>query len=292
MRLTCPNCDAQYEVPDEVVPVAGRDVQCSNCGQTWFQHHPDHAPADEDETDIGLGDDFPDDDEEVSPPPPPPPSTEEPQRRQLDPAVADILRQEAEVEHEARRERQAQSLETQPDLGLDTGDDHGPHGYDDEYDDDDGDDAPAEAQDQRALEAKRRMARMRGEAEPISEAAANAAALSSRRELLPDIDEINSTLRSDSDRSTGSRDAHGNHAPQEVKKRKRGFRRGFSVMILIVSVLTLIYLFAPQIAEQLPQADPYLSSFVTWVDGMRSTLDTQLQRLLTWLDTMASQSAS
>ena len=25
MRLTCPNCDAQYEVPDEVVPATGRD---------------------------------------------------------------------------------------------------------------------------------------------------------------------------------------------------------------------------------------------------------------------------
>ncbi|MDC0135779.1 zinc-ribbon domain-containing protein, partial [Sulfitobacter sp.] len=31
MRLICPNCDAQYEVPDDVMPVAGRDVQCSNC---------------------------------------------------------------------------------------------------------------------------------------------------------------------------------------------------------------------------------------------------------------------
>ncbi len=290
MRLTCPNCDAQYEVPDEVVPVAGRDVQCSNCGQTWFQHHPDHAPADEDETDLGLGNNAPDEDEEVAPPPPPPPpAVEEPPRRQLDPAVADILRQEAEAEHAARQARQAQALETQPDLGLDTGDDPAPHGYDDDNNEED---APGAAQDQRALEAKRRMARMRGEAEPVSEAAANAAALSSRRELLPDIDEINSTLRSDSDRSAGSRDAHGSHAPQEVKKRKRGFRRGFALMILIVSVMALVYIFAPQIAQQLPQADPYLSSYVTWVDGLRAMLDVQLQRLLTWLDTMASQSAS
>ena len=40
MRLTCPNCGAQYEVPDDVIPLAGRDVQCSNCGDTWFQPHP------------------------------------------------------------------------------------------------------------------------------------------------------------------------------------------------------------------------------------------------------------
>ena len=54
MRLTCPNCEAQYEVSDSVIPLHGRDVQCSNCGQTWFQSHPSAEPdpiADEDEDD-------------------------------------------------------------------------------------------------------------------------------------------------------------------------------------------------------------------------------------------------
>ena len=37
MRLTCPNCDAIYEVGDSVIPEEGRDVQCSACGTTWFQ---------------------------------------------------------------------------------------------------------------------------------------------------------------------------------------------------------------------------------------------------------------
>ncbi|OCX61033.1 hypothetical protein BFP70_16390 [Thioclava sp. SK-1] len=37
MRLICPNCSAQYEVGDSVIPDAGRDVQCSSCGKTWFQ---------------------------------------------------------------------------------------------------------------------------------------------------------------------------------------------------------------------------------------------------------------
>jgi predicted Zn finger-like uncharacterized protein len=37
MRLTCPNCGAQYEVDDSVIPDEGRDVQCSGCGQGWFQ---------------------------------------------------------------------------------------------------------------------------------------------------------------------------------------------------------------------------------------------------------------
>ena len=49
MRLVCPNCGAQYEVPDDVIPETGRDVQCSNCGDTWFQKHPsqDRDLADE-----------------------------------------------------------------------------------------------------------------------------------------------------------------------------------------------------------------------------------------------------
>ena len=37
MRLICPNCDAQYEVDAAMIPASGRDVQCSNCGKTWFQ---------------------------------------------------------------------------------------------------------------------------------------------------------------------------------------------------------------------------------------------------------------
>lgn len=55
MRLSCPNCDAQYEVPADAIPEGGRDVQCSNCGHTWFQRHlreetaaqPAPAPAEE-----------------------------------------------------------------------------------------------------------------------------------------------------------------------------------------------------------------------------------------------------
>jgi predicted Zn finger-like uncharacterized protein len=37
MRLVCPNCAAQYEVDEGAIPEAGRNVQCANCGDTWFQ---------------------------------------------------------------------------------------------------------------------------------------------------------------------------------------------------------------------------------------------------------------
>jgi predicted Zn finger-like uncharacterized protein len=116
MRLICPNCDAQYEVPDDVMPAAGRDVQCSNCGQTWFQHHPDYQP--DDDTPGELGDTAPTPDEETAAPPPAPPAKPAPTRKQLDQSVADILRQEAEAEKLARQSKQAEVLESQPDLGL------------------------------------------------------------------------------------------------------------------------------------------------------------------------------
>lgn len=37
MRITCPRCNANYEVPASVMPSGGRDVQCSDCGHSWYQ---------------------------------------------------------------------------------------------------------------------------------------------------------------------------------------------------------------------------------------------------------------
>ena len=266
MRLICPNCDAQYEVVDDVIPTEGRDVQCSNCGQTWFQHHPDHAPADPEEMDapedLAPVDDTPGPDEERAPAP-------EPQRRELDPSVTDILREEAEIEAQARA-TETEALESQPDLGLDSGESDA---------------------DRRAREARERMARMRGESagppEQVSEAAATAAAIGSRRDLLPDIEEINSTLRSTSDRQTAPSGDTGGDAV-EAAPRKSGFRRGFTLMLLLAIILGAIYVFAPDIAQSVPQADPYLSAYVAQVDAARVWLDGHVAAGLTWLDNLTA----
>ncbi|KIN60142.1 MJ0042 family finger-like domain protein [Sulfitobacter noctilucae] len=279
MRLTCPNCDAQYEVPDEVVPTAGRDVQCSNCGQTWFQHHPDNAPPEEDEETLTV--DAPSEDEEVSPPPPPaPPPSVGPERRQLDPAVADILRQEAEAEFEARKRRQSTPLESQPDLGLDTGEPTPPPRPDMDEDD----------ADRRALEAKKRMARMRGEAEPAAEVAATAAAMSSRRELLPDIEEINSTLRNDSNTTGVDADVREGLGAGGQRKKSGGFRRGFISVVLIFVVLALLYIYAPKMSAMVPALEGVMTAYTGFIDQLRISLARGLRALLTWLDVVASQS--
>ncbi|WP_299726407.1 zinc-ribbon domain-containing protein [uncultured Tateyamaria sp.] len=266
MRLICPNCDAQYEVVDDVIPTDGRDVQCSNCGQTWFQHHPDNIPEPAEEAaqpaDLQDPDDAPAEDEERVETPP------EPKRREIDPSVADILRQEAELETKARA---GETLESQPELGL----------------------PDAESDDQRrSREAQERTAKLRGEegsGSTVSEAAATAAALGSRRDLLPDIEEINSTLRSSGDRQTGSSGPSSDiHATAVAPPSKSGFRRGFTLMILLAIILGAIYMMAPQIAQAVPQVDPYLSSYVAFVDTARAWLDGQVTALLTWLDRLAS----
>ncbi len=266
MRLICPNCDAQYEVPDDVIPVEGRDVQCSNCGQTWFQHHADHMPEDAPEhpsnhDQAEAVDDTPAEDEERAPAP-------EPQRKELDPSVADILRQEAEQEARARASESA-PLESQPDLGLD-----------DASDDDEA--------SRRAREARERMAKMRGEdpADAATDAAATAAAIGSRRDLLPDIEEINSTLR-----STGDRQVAGNDTAPDApvrKRKRRGFRRGFVMAALIVAVMALIYVYAGQISAAVPQLAAPLEAYVAWVDQMRVWLGSQVTGWLTWLDTQSA----
>ena len=74
MRITCPECGAQYEVAADVITEMGRDVQCSACSHTWFaQAEPDVPPA-------------PAELPSFMPPP---------QRPPLSPEVAAILREEA-----------------------------------------------------------------------------------------------------------------------------------------------------------------------------------------------------
>lgn len=266
MRLICPNCDARYEVPDEVMPAEGRDVQCSNCGQTWFQAHP---LAQSQQTEAAIDPDLPDPDEEISPPPPLP-QTAAP-RRELDPEVTDILRQEAEAEQNARRADDPPTLESQPDLGIDS--------------------VVGDEAERRAQQARERMARMRGEDAPDTMTAAAAAP---RRELLPDIEEINSTLRSSADRSatvpTEETSAEGYTEPK-VEKKKRSWRRGFITMLVIFVLLWLLYLFAPRIIAALPQVEPILTPYVAWVDQLRGWLDGVLQSAARWLDAKASASA-
>ncbi|MBR9650931.1 zinc-ribbon domain-containing protein [Thalassovita aquimarina] len=283
MRLICPNCGAQYEVPDSVIPETGRDVQCSNCGHTWFQHHPDDAAAAPDdlelpETDLAGTDAQgmpPEPDHEHETAPEPEPAAEAPQRRQLDPSIAEVLREEAEREARAREAERGAGLESQPDLGLAE---------------------PEDESSRRARQARERMARMKGEpevaapetqAEPGDEAA-------SRRDLLPDIDEINSSLRAASDRRPAEADDYDTPVgtPELIAKKGSGFRNGFLLALLIAAAFWALYVYADPIAAKVPALKPVLGSYVAVIDQARGALDAQVKALLIKLDAMGAEATT
>ncbi|MDO5643186.1 MAG: zinc-ribbon domain-containing protein, partial [Paracoccus sp. (in: a-proteobacteria)] len=55
MRLICPECNALYDIDEAMIPVEGREVECSACGHVWLQlreageaaPEPEPAPAPE-----------------------------------------------------------------------------------------------------------------------------------------------------------------------------------------------------------------------------------------------------
>ncbi|KPA21587.1 hypothetical protein shim_22940 [Shimia sp. SK013] len=354
MRLTCPNCGAQYEVPDDVIPAEGRDVQCSNCGDTWFQAHQDallpedDAPeelqstvdsvdgdlseepaetfdeveppdvsfdedADEytdvDGNDWDLDDDWqdtpaqsahadetPSHDAELTegstadltdepdeatefadyegvdealentPLENDTDETDTPQRRGLDPSVADVLRQEAEHEAHLRASEGRETLETQTELGLGTS-------------------APDVAS--RATEARDRMRKLRGLTDdgPASEPVDISPQRDSRRDLLPDIEETNSTLRHSGDMA---RPADADTALPSSSARGRGFRLGFVLVILLAAGAVYVYSSHDSLSASYPQFAPQIEGFVDSANNSRVWLDTQVTGLFLWLNEIAS----
>lgn len=285
MRLVCPNCAAQYEVDDTVIPPSGRDVQCSNCGHAWFQPGAyqdaltDDADTPDDLDEIAAsdgadnalietvaqqaaedGDDLYANDlvpEHGDAPQPDigaggvmPPLSE---RRTLDPAMLDMLREEAERETEARRSEGTSSLEMQPELALPEVDVSA---------------VVAAAAQPSAAARDDDVALIRSDDTDM--AGDEAAVRGPRRGLLPDIEEINSTLAASSGRS------HGGEAvvtADAICRRRSGFRLGFSLSLMVAAGLLALYLFAPSIAARVPALGPALQHYVDGVNGVRLWID-------------------
>ena len=266
MRLICPNCDAQYEVDDGAIPHGGRDVQCSNCGQAWFQMHaealvdadelavavpdpvmavPDPIPAVTEAPPPALVDRAPDEttvvavaeDQPAAPPPPDVPAALV--RRTLDDNLLAVLREEAAREAAERRAEAGRTIETQPDLGpLDAG--------------------------ARAPVAPAAAASVPDH--PITERP------NPRRDLLPDIEEINSTLRPGSEARNEDDTAIVALAPKRM-----AFRTGFFSVLLVALVLVMLYTMAPQLAARFPGTAATLTAYVVTVDALRVWLDGLMQ---------------
>lgn len=45
MRVICPRCGAEYEIDEGLIPGNGREVECSSCGNVWFQQGRLRMPA-------------------------------------------------------------------------------------------------------------------------------------------------------------------------------------------------------------------------------------------------------
>lgn len=257
MRLVCPNCDAEYEVDAAAIPDAGRDVQCSNCGHAWFQLPP------EVEAEMAAEEalyDAPDAvtaavaHEDPEPEDAPEPVAAEPLRRGIDESVLAVLREEAEREVEVRK-AEAPVVETQPELGLE------------------------------AVEASgavaRRLARLKGvEPEVVVKP-------QSRREMLPEIEEINSTLRASSEKRASQPAV----AETMAGRKGSGFRTGFSLMLLLGVALLAVYVMAPKLALQFPAASNALTQYVAAVDGVRMQFDGLLKAAIAFLHGLTSGKA-
>lgn len=327
MRLICPNCAAQYEVDEGVIPESGRDVQCANCGDTWFQERrpslrlpvppqvdetdetdatdeletgsdqdqgpgADHQPAEDFKTDDADSDtpdaaddtvsaaDDPDDEAEETPQHPPI------AQAKVDPSVLDILRSEAQREATAR---EAETSETNmpasdakttadsdkrrihftpdPTVDLDgnsnisAGLDFDENGDADDEDDDPGI-APEQLEDVRVMPIPPRQAR--------PESAAR---------TLPDIDELNSSLRSSHDKARGQDGTPAAKARARDRKNVSS-RIGFYLAVILVLLLVIAYILATQIGAAVPAAQPYLDTYVNLINSLRLGLAEGYSNLL------------
>lgn len=270
MRLMCPNCDAEYEVDASAIPESGRDVQCSNCGHAWFQHHPELEAEGDAESAL------------YDPPPPlskvavaqpvlpsdldwqvesddpetildamgvearatganrPAPSlddtlgdqTADPIPKQdIDPEVLRILREEAELETAQRALEQGR-----------TNQDSNPSG------------APVMA---------RRVARLKG----IQPPTANPEPVSASARL-PKIETVSAALRND------------DPLPAEVQPKRKTSRGGIFASFFIALAAAGTYAYSPDLAVLFPSFAKPLAQYVTVVDGVRGQLDILLAQAI------------
>ena len=174
-------------------------------------------------------------------------------RRGIDPDVRDILR--AEAEREARLRQAAHPVETQAEMPLD--------------------EAPQDA------ERARKRAEFADAEDAFTVAAASAVhAGGTRRDLRPDIEEINATLRATEDRRGTSDGDEAVSAERAVAaRRRRGVRLGFFVTLALTAGLIWVYVNADMLSRNVPAIGGAVEGFTTQVDGARYWLDALARRL-------------
>ncbi|HOZ35001.1 MAG TPA: hypothetical protein PLM52_19175, partial [Tabrizicola sp.] len=159
----------------------------------------------------------------------------------VDDSVLAILREEAERESNARR-AEVRPLEVQTDLGIDSA---------------------------------------------VAAAAVVAAPVviedkpSARRDLLPDVEEINSTLRPSETETEAESDSGDSGL---VPQRRGGFRSGFLWVMTIAMLGAGLYLAAPALSRSVPALAGPLEGYVGMVNGLRLELDGLMRSATVALD--------
>lgn len=292
MRLICPNCGAQYEIDKGLIPDEGRDVQCSDCGHTWFEtpgaslRRETQAPDLRDEDDDITA-------EPAQPAPAEPrpaaqpPAPQAPEDDDIQ-AKLNALRDAedsadappaAEPERHADADRAAAWAAAAATAAAGTAavGAHASASTPDLADTDSGTPpsslTPDVAQILREEAEHDRQMRQR-EADPFESQPdlgldEPASGPGSRKDQLPDIEEINSSLRSeDIEDAEISKDRRG-----------KGFWRAFFFVILLALIAVAVYIFADDIAAKFPAVAEYLGRYVEWVDGVRLWLNDILQKV-------------
>lgn len=104
---------------------------------------------------------------------------------------------------------------------------------------------------------------------------AGSATVQPRHALLPDIEEINSTLRPSDDGDEAGLAPKGDDS-------RRGFRLGYGLMIALALLIVLAYVFAEDLAK-LPAMNSWVAAYVNLIDGLRLELDQLIEKAALYL---------
>ena len=159
----------------------------------------------------------------------------------VDESVLAILREEAEREAQARRAEVAKPLETQTELGIEA----------------------AIPESRKPVEA----------IAPVEAAEAESDdKLANRRTRLPDVEEINSTLR-----PSEAAESEGAEAVPVAAEGRSSFRSGFLLVLTVAILGSAIYGAAESLSQAVPALAGPLKAYVGFVDSLRLHLDGLMQ---------------
>ncbi len=275
MRLTCPNCGAKYDIADSVLAKRGRDVQCSNCGKTWYQKaikiEPEAAKAEDPKPKK----------KEMSKPAPEAsePAEDVIKRAMAGSAEVDALEAERPpTEAELRKKRVAEAItriekhgeETDNQLARDLGEEPEPPSIDPavaailrqeaEYE--------AEARRQEALEAANGSGKVKRNG-----------VFGTASSKLPRIEDINPTPRIDDDEDDDD-EIDIEMGDPEALPRSSGFRLGFALTVIVFGLMVGVYVFHADLTEVFPALSPVLSDYVGTVDTARMWMTDKMQAVV------------